>query len=74
MLGNLITSCIRRHDEDGIFTLDRLPLPISQSTLNHRDTQTPISSGNGLYIQIYIIVPNQSEFANEVNLYLVKEL
>lgn len=35
MLGNLITGNVRRHDEDGVFTLDGLPLPVRETPLSH---------------------------------------
>lgn len=34
VLGDLITGNIRRHDEDGVFAFDGLPLPVRETTLS----------------------------------------
>ena len=33
VLGNFITRYIRRHDEEGVFTFDGLPLTVCEATL-----------------------------------------
>lgn len=36
MLSNVITCYVRRHDENGVFTFDGLPLTVCEATLRER--------------------------------------
>lgn len=46
VLGDFFTRNVGRHDEDGVFTLDGLPLTVCEATLRERETLNKVTFAN----------------------------